>query len=133
MNSKLSAVAEPADAAEPKPLMAAWMQMLEMENTVPCSPVGIPMRSMRRACSRFSESWRRQRRKGSSPAMRKRITMAALTALARTVAMPTPATLRRKTITKMRLRMTLITPETARHHSGRWLSPRLRRMAAPKL
>ena len=87
-------------ASAPNLLMADWIKMFENEKTIPWSPAGIPIWSIFRKSGtdidhRFSE-----RVTGSGSRVRNQTMMAALSALAITVAHATPSTPIPNTATK---------------------------------
>ena len=79
-------------ASGPNLLMLDCMKMLDMENTIPCSPAGMPMRSiLPKSCQEICQRFRCSVT-GSASLTRKSTMMAALMPLAMTVPHATPST-----------------------------------------
>lgn len=112
----------PAIAVSPKPLTDACTKILAKQNTAPCTADGIPV-------FRISPvSLRENRSLGDSGYARfsfisRRNTISAESILEMPVAVATPATPMRNTITKNRLSPTLATPEKTKAKKGYRLSP----------
>ena len=107
----------PAIAVSPKPLTDACTKILAKQNTAPCTADGIPV-------FRISPvSLRENRSLGDSGYARfsfisRRNTISAESILEMPVAVATPATPMRNTITKNRLSPTLATPEKTKAKKG---------------
>ena len=112
-----------AMTSAPKELTQLCTMTFEMLKTTDCSPAGRPIWIMRSASDGCSRSWRRLSRAGPVCRMRQTRISTTDTYCETTVAMATPATSSRQTMTKNRLRKTFNTPETARNSSGRFVSP----------
>ena len=132
MYSKFNAVEDPAIAFEPKLLMEDWIQTLATEKTMPCSPAGTPIFKIRISSEVLISSFLKETRIGSSSCSKNQMTSSALTPFATTVAIPAPATSMWKPATSRKFKITFTTPETINARSGRFVSPILRRIDAPK-
>ena len=129
----MRAADEPATAVVPNELSVDWMHTLEKVKTVLCRPAGRPMASIRPSSARSIRSARQDRRISLFSRQSIHTTTTQLTTLDKTVAIATPSTSMPHTATRKMLSPAFRTPDTVRQMSGRFVSPTLRKIAAPKL
>ena len=120
-------------ASAPWLFIADCSNTFDMENTIPCSPAGMPIISILLSSVQCNLASLMCILYGSFSFCSRSMISRALIAFAMPVAMATPSTPIFKTITKKRFSMALATPATTRMYKGRLVSPMLRRIAAPKL
>lgn len=118
----------PAIAVSPERLTDACTKMFAKQNTAPCMAEGIPVFRTLHAM-RGEKVPLRSVSRSSASCLSRCSTSSAESSVERSVAMATPATPMRSTITKNRLSPTFASPDSSSAKKGYRLSPRARRAA----